>query len=69
MGEGMETDQEKRMREAFERSRDKILNNCSTGGTNDTIPDLSVTSLLSKHFDEKRTGMTGIECKDKDTEE
>ena len=69
MGEGMKANHEKRMREAFERAWDKILNNFSTGGTNDAVPDLSTTSLLSELFDENRTGMKGIYCKDKDVEE
>ena len=69
MREGMENDHEKRMREVVRRSRAKILNNGSAGGTNDAIPDLSMPSPTSESFDEKTTGMTGIEYEDKDREE
>ena len=39
IGEGMEADHKKRMREEVERARDKIPNNSSAGGTNDAVPD------------------------------
>ena len=66
MREGMEADHEKRMREAVEQSRDKILNNGSASCTNDSVPDLSMPSPMSESFDEKKTGITGIERKYKD---
>ena len=69
MREGMEAYHEKRMREAVERSRSEILSNGSASGTNDAVPDLSMPSPMSKSFDEKKTGMTGIECTNKDREE
>ena len=65
----MEEDHEKRMREAVEKDRAKIINNSSAGGTNDAVPDLSMPSLMSELIDDKKTRMTGIECKDKDREE
>ena len=67
--EGVEADHEKRMREAVEHARSKILSNVSAGGTNDDVPDLSMPSPMRKYFDEKNTSMTGIEFEDKDREE
>ena len=69
MREGMEADPEKSMREAVEQARAKILNNGSDGSTNDAVPDLSMPSLVRELFDEKKTGMMGIERKNKDREE
>ena len=69
MREGMEADHEKRMREAVEWARAKIFSNTSAGGTNDTVPELSIPIPISESFDENNTGMTGIECEDKDREE
>ena len=69
MREGMEADHEKMMRGAVELARDKIINNGSSGGTNDAIPDLSMPSLMNESSDEKKTGITGIEHKYKDREE
>ena len=40
MREGMQADHEKRIRGAVKRARTEILNNGSTGGTNDAVPDL-----------------------------
>ena len=64
----MEANHKKRMRKAVKQARAEILNNGSAGGTNDAVPDLSMPSPMSESFDEKKTGMTGIECKDKDRE-
>ena len=69
MREGMEADHEKMMRGAVELARDKIINNGSSGGTNDAIPDLSMPSLMNESSDEKKIGITGIEHKYKDREE
>ena len=69
MREGVEADHEKRMREAVEWARAKIFSNTSAGGTNDTVPELSIPIPISESFDEKNTGMTGIEYEDKDREE
>ena len=38
--EGMEADHEKRIRGAVKRARTEILNNGSTGGNNDAVPNL-----------------------------
>ena len=66
--EGMKDNHKKRMRKAVELARDKIINNVSAEGTNDAVPDLSTNSPIREYFDEKKTGMTGIECKNKDRE-
>ena len=58
---GMEVDHEKRMRKAVKRSRAEILDNVSVDDTNDAILDLSMLSPLIETFNEKNTGMTGIE--------
>ena len=68
MREGMEANREKSMREAVELDRAKILNNGSARGTNDAVLDLSVPRPMSELFNEKKTGMTGIERKYKDRE-
>ena len=68
MRECMGANHEKMMREEVKRARDRIFNNGSAGGTNDTFPDLSMPSPTSELFDEKKTGMTGIECEDKNRE-
>ena len=60
MREDMEDNHEKRVREAVERYRSEILNNVSASCTNDTVPYLSIPIPVSKSFDEKKTGMTGI---------
>ena len=62
----MEADHEKRMREVVKQARSEIINNGSAGGTNHTVPYLSMTILMIELFNEKKTGMTGIERKDKD---
>ena len=69
MREVMDTNHEKRLREAVANTRAETLNNGSAGGTNDAVPDLSIPSLKSKSFNEKKNGITGIECKDKDRED
>ena len=38
----------KKIVEAVEQARDEILNNSSTGSTNDTSSDLSIPILMSK---------------------
>ena len=47
-GEGMEENHKKMMSQAVKWSRDEILNNGSAGGTNDSVPDLSVPIQMSK---------------------
>ena len=69
MREEMEADHEKSMMEVVEQIRAEILNNSSASGTNNAIPDPSMPSPTIKSFDEKKTGMTGIDCKDKYREE
>ena len=56
----MEADHKKRMRDAVGRARNEILNNGSAGGTNDTVPDLSMPSQMSESSDEKKIVMTGF---------
>ena len=56
----MEAYHKKRMREAVKRVRAEIINNGFVCGTNDAVPDLSMPSPMSKSFDEKKTGMTGL---------
>ena len=48
MRERMEANYEKRTRDAVEQVRTIILNNGSAGGTNDTVPDLSMPSPMSE---------------------
>ena len=57
------------MREAVERTRAKILNNGSSRGTNDAVPEFSMSISMSKSFYENKTGMAGIERKDNNREE
>ena len=45
---GMEEDHDKWTKEAVEQARSKILNNGSTGGTNDAVPDFSMSSSMSE---------------------
>ena len=59
----MEADHKKRMRDAVGRASNEILNNGSAGGTNDTVPDLSMPSQMSESFDEKKIVMTGFSAK------
>ena len=47
MMERMKYDNEKRMTDAIERARDKILYNGSAVGTNDAVPDLSMPIPIS----------------------
>ena len=61
MRKGIKDDHKKRMREAVERARAKILNNGSVGSTNDAVQDLSMRSPTRKLFDEKKIRMTGVE--------
>ena len=46
--ECIEAYHKQRMREAVKQARDEILNNSSTGGSNDAVPDLSITISVSK---------------------
>ena len=50
--EGMEENNKKIIRAAVEQTKDEILNNGSSGGTNDAVPnavpDLSVPSPMNK---------------------
>ena len=68
MREGMEAYHEKRMRDTVQQARDEKLNNGSSGGTNDAVPDLSMPSPMIESFDDKKNRMTGIEFKDNDRE-
>ena len=65
----METNYKKKIREEVGRARKTILNNGSTGGKNDSVPDLSLSSLMRKSFNDMKTKITGIECEDKYREE
>ena len=65
----METNYKKKIREELGRARKAILNNGSTGGKNDSVPDLSLSSLMRKSFNDMKTKITGIECEDKYREE
>ena len=53
MSKRVEANHEKRIVEAFEQARENILNNGSTRGTNDAVPDLSMPSPMNELFDEK----------------
>ena len=57
------------MREAVEGTRAKILNNGSSRGTNDAVPEFSMYISMSELFYEKKTGMAGIEREDNYREE
>ena len=67
--ERMKSDHEKRLRDAIERARAKILNKGSSDGTNDAVPDLSMPIPISESLNDKNTVIPEIQHEDKDREE
>ena len=51
------------------QDRAEILNNSSSGCTNESVPELSMIRTMSESFNGNNNGMMGIERKDKDREE
>ena len=66
MKEGMEANHKKRAGGPVKRASNKILNNGSTRGTNDAVPDLSMPSPMIEFLMRIRPGQRGVQCEDKD---